>query len=277
MVRFSSEIEAERTPNVIVDGVSVDYVTRYKRGRMRQEKKHLSAVKNVSFTARQGEFIGLVGKNGSGKSTLLRVIAGLQTPTAGAVFASDQPMLIGISAALNPEMSGDDNITLGCLAMGMTPQEVDEVRSGVIELSGIGDAVYRPMNTYSAGMGSRLRFAISMAASPHIMLIDEALSAGDVAFAEKAKKAMDGLLERAGTVFLVSHSAQTIEQMCTRALWIDEGELIMDGDARVVSRMYRWFAHNLALGNDSKATQLLSEARARGAEGYVHDGDVDVD
>ncbi|WP_237221862.1 ABC transporter ATP-binding protein [Rothia nasimurium] len=277
MVRFSSEVEAERTPNVIIDGVSVDYVTRYKRGRMRQQRKLVQAVKDVSFTARQGEFIGLVGKNGSGKSTLLRVIAGLQTPTAGAVYASDQPTLIGISAALNPDLSGDDNITLGCLAMGMSLAEVEAAREGVIELSGIGDAVYRPMNTYSAGMGSRLRFAISMAASPHIMLIDEALSAGDVAFAEKAKKAMDGLLERAGTVFLVSHSAQTIEQMCTRALWIDEGELIMDGDARVVSRKYRWFAHNLALGNDAKAATLLAEAREHGKRGYIKDGDVDVD
>ena len=271
MVRFPNEDAPQRTLNVLVDDVHVEYTTRFKTGRFSRQKRKVRALNGVSFTAHEGEFIGLVGKNGAGKSTLLRVIAGLQTPTQGQVLASDQPTLIGISAALNPTMSGDDNITLGCLAMGMSMAEVEAARAGVIELAGIGDAVYRPMETYSSGMGSRLRFAISMAARPQIMLIDEALSAGDAAFADRAKKAMDGLLEQAGTVFLVSHAAQTVEEMCTRALWIDGGELIMDGDARAVARKYRWYAHTLSQGDDEKAAGLLADAKKLGESGYLAD------
>lgn len=271
MVRFPNEDASHKRLNVLVDDVHVEYTTRFKTGRFSRQKRKVRALNGVSFTAHEGEFIGLVGKNGAGKSTLLRVIAGLQTPTQGQVLASDQPTLIGISAALNPTMSGDDNITLGCLAMGMSMAEVEAARAGVIELAGIGDAVYRPMNTYSAGMGSRLRFAISMAARPQIMLIDEALSAGDAAFADRAKKAMDGLLDQAGTVFLVSHAAQTVEEMCTRALWIDEGELIMDCDARAVARKYRWYAHTLSQGDDEKAAGLLADAKKLGESGYLAD------
>lgn len=271
MVQFPNEDDPQKQLNVLVDDVHVEYTTRFKTGRFSRQKKQVKALKGISLTAFEGEFIGLVGRNGAGKSTLLRVIAGLQTPTKGQVLASDQPTLIGISAALNPSMSGDDNITLGCLAMGMSMAEVEAARPGVIELAGIGDAVYRPMNTYSAGMGSRLRFAISMAARPQIMLIDEALSAGDAAFADRAKKAMDGLLDQAGTVFLVSHAAQTVEEMCTRALWIDEGELIMDGDARAVARKYRWYAHVLSQGDDKKAAGLLEDAKKLGATGYIVD------
>ncbi|WP_083092023.1 MULTISPECIES: ABC transporter ATP-binding protein [Rothia] len=272
MVRFPRGESSSQRLNVLVDGVEVEYTTRYKTGRFSARHKRVHALKGISFAAREGEFIGLVGKNGAGKSTLLRVIAGLQTPTEGQVFAADEPTLIGISAALNPSLSGDDNITLGCLAMGMSLKDVEARRAGVIELAGIGDAVYRPMNTYSAGMGSRLRFAISMAAQPQIMLIDEALSAGDAAFAERARRAMQGLLDQAGTVFLVSHAAQTVEEMCTRALWIDEGELIMDGDARAVARKYRWYAHTLSLGDETKAAGLLADARQEGQAGYVHEG-----
>lgn len=271
MVRFPSENTQYKQLNVLVDDVHVEYAARFKTGRFSRQKKQVRALNGVSFTAFEGEFIGLVGKNGAGKSTLLRVIAGLQTPTQGQVLASDQPTLIGISAALNPSMSGDDNITLGCLAMGMSMAEVEAARAGVIELAGIGDAVYRPMNTYSAGMGSRLRFAISMAARPQIMLIDEALSAGDAAFADRARKAMNGLLDQAGTVFLVSHAAQTVEEMCTRALWIDEGKLIMDGDARAVARKYRWYAHALSQGDDEKAAGLLADAKKLGESGYLAD------
>lgn len=270
MVQFSKVGAKEEQLNVLVDDVHLDYVTRMKRGRFGRTRKTVHALKGISFTAHQGEFIGLVGTNGSGKSSLLRVIAGLQTPTSGAVYATAYPTLIGISAALNPDLSGNANITLGCLAMGMSLQQVEEARAGVIELSGIGDAVYRPMNTYSAGMGSRLRFAISMAARPHIMLIDEALGAGDAGFAERAKNAMQGLLDQAGTVFLVSHAAQTVEEMCTRALWIDKGELIMDGDAVAVSRKYRWYTHNIALGDETKATEILQEAKELGLQGYVY-------
>ncbi len=144
--------------------------------------------------------------------------------------------------------------------MGMTPAQARERRMAVIELADIGESIRRPMRTYSSGMGARLRFAISVAAEPQILMIDEALSTGDAAFMERSKQAMNKMLEKTGTVFLVSHAAQTVEEMCTRAIWLDSGRIIADGPAVDVARSYRWYAHNLAQGKTEKAAKLLHDA-----------------
>lgn len=217
-------------------------------------------LRGISMAAREGEMIGLVGLNGSGKSSLLRVLAGLQPATAGTVVASAQPQLLGVSAALVPELSGEENIWLGTLAMGMTPDDAYFAKERIEQLAGLGDAIKQPMNTYSSGMGSRLRFAISVAADPEILMIDEALSTGDASFAERSKEAMHGLITRAGTVFLVSHAAKTIEDMCTRAIWLNAGNLIADGPAGEVANMYRYYAHSIALGKEEAAKNALASA-----------------
>ena len=233
---------------------------------MRRRMVSVAAVRGVSFTARSGEFIGIIGRNGSGKSTLLRVLAGLEAPTRGTVLTSAKPMLLGVSAALIPELTGAENIKLGGLAMGLAPQQVDDMFEDVVELSALGDAIDLPMRTYSSGMAARLKFAISLGADPSILMIDEALSTGDATFAERSKRAMDDMLARAGTVFLVNHAAQTIENMCSRAIWMERGRIVMDGDAVEVARKYRWFAHNLAQGDEEKAAALLQDAMDEGAE-----------
>lgn len=217
-------------------------------------------LRGVTLAAREGEMVGLVGLNGSGKSSLLRVLAGLQPATSGTVVASAQPQLLGVSAALVPELSGEENIWLGTLAMGMTPDDAYFAKERIEELARLGEAIKQPMRTYSSGMGARLRFAISAAADPEILMIDEALSTGDASFTERAKEAMQGLIGRAGTVFLVSHAAQTIEEMCTRALWLDNGTLIADGPADEVATMYRYYAHSIALGKDEAAKKALVKA-----------------
>lgn len=259
-------------PNILVNNVSVDYPVITQKGIFGPRKRRLiHALRPLSFVASEGELIGLVGRNGSGKSTLLRVIAGLETATTGSVYASAKPSLVGVGAALNQELTGRQNITLGCLAMGLERSDLKAAEEKVIDLAGIGDAIDRPLKTYSSGMAARLRFAISLAAKPRIMLIDEALSTGDAAYAERSARAMQEVLDNAGTVFLVSHAAQTIEELCTRAIWLDFGEFVMDGDAREVARKYRWFAHNLAQGDEQKAAQLLADAKAQGASSYVRD------
>lgn len=217
-------------------------------------------LRGVTLAAREGEMVGLVGLNGSGKSSLLRVLAGLQPATSGKVVASAQPQLLGVSAALVPDLSGEENIWLGTLAMGMTPDDAYFAKERIEELARLGEAIKQPMRTYSSGMAARLRFAISVAADPEILMIDEALSTGDASFAERAKEAMQGLIARAGTVFLVSHAAQTIEDMCTRALWLDNGTLIADGPAGEVATMYRYYAHSIALGRDEAAKKALASA-----------------
>lgn len=226
----------------------------------------VAALRGVSFSARTGEFVGIIGRNGSGKSTLLRTLAGLEAPSSGQVLTSARPMLLGVSAAMIPDLTGAQNVRLGALAMGLSPQRAEEVFDEVVELSALGDAIELPMKTYSAGMGARLKFAISLAVDPSILMIDEALATGDATFAERSKRAMDQMLEKAGTVFLVNHAAQTIENMCSRAIWMERGQIVIDGDAVTVARKYRWFAHNLALGDEERAAALLQDAMREGAE-----------
>lgn len=262
-----------RHPTVVVDNVSMKYevtgdIPRTHQTGLRgaisalrpRSKIAVKALRNVSFVAHEGESIGIVGTNGSGKSTLLRIIAGLDTPTKGEVTATSQPMLLGVGAALQQDLPGITNVRLGLLALGFTVDEVDKKLPEVLEIASIGEAIYRPIRTYSSGMGSRLRFAIAAAAEPRILLLDEVLSTGDAASVQRAEQRMDQIRANAGTVFLVSHAAKTIQDTCTRALWLHEGILIQDGAAGETAEAYRWWAWNSARGETHIANQLLTAA-----------------
>ena len=260
-------------PSVVIDDVhqvyrseTTDRNARARAGHMqklahalirRPIKQDVHAVNGVSFVARTGESIGLLGLNGSGKSTLLRMIAGVEPPTRGRVYARSQPTLLGVSAALVPDLTGIRNIQLGCLAMGLSPAETKAVTPAIVELAGIGDSVYRPMKTYSSGMGARLRFAINAASRPDILLIDEALGTGDATFKKKSEAVLTEIRRDAGTVFLVSHAAQTIEEMCTRAIWLHHGRMIADGPAYDTARAYRYWAWKVAKGETEEAERTL--------------------
>ena len=270
---------------VVVDDVHVRYRTpssaaglrdrapRWRRALARaagfEPTEQVRALAGVSLVARAGEAVGVVGLNGSGKSTLLRVVAGLEVPHRGRVRAASRPVLLGVNAALVPELSGRENVRLGCLAMGMTPEAAAAAYPEVLEVAGIGPSIHRPMRTYSSGTGARLKFAIAAAADPRILLVDEALATGDAAFRERSEARMDRLRRSAGCVFLVSHAAQTVEETCTRAVWLHRGRVVLDGPARDVARRYRWWAWNLARGEAGTAERLLREAVAAGADTRV--------
>lgn len=217
------------------------------------------ALRGVNFVAQEGEMVGIVGSNGSGKSTFLRNVAGVEQPDRGRILVRYQPLLLGVSAALQPALSGSENVRLGCLAMGLSPEEASEAFEYVVELSALGAAIHRPMGTYSSGMGARLRFAIALAAQPKILLIDEALSTGDATFGERSERAMDELLAEAGTVLLVNHAAKVIQELCTRAVWMHKGEILMNGPAAAVAEKYRWWAWNVAKGKEDTAGKLLQD------------------
>lgn len=225
----------------------------------RQGQTTVRALRGVNFVAREGEMVGIVGANGSGKSTFLRNVAGVEQPDRGRILVRYQPLLLGVSAALQPALSGSENVRLGCLAMGLSPEEAAEAFDYVVELSALGAAIHRPMGTYSSGMGARLRFAIALAARPKILLIDEALSTGDATFAERSERAMDELLAEAGTVLLVNHAAKVIQELCTRAVWMHRGEILMNGPAEAVAERYRWWAWNVAKGKEDIADKLLHD------------------
>ena len=196
------------------------------------------AVKGVSFVAHHGESIGLIGHNGSGKSTLLRAVAGAMPVTSGAIYTDGVASLLGVSGALIKNLSGERNIILGCLALGLKPNEVAAHYEEVVEFADIGDFVRLPMEAYSSGMGARLRFAISTAASPDILMIDEALATGDASFKARSQRRIDEIRARAGTVLLVSHSMGTIKETCDRVLWLDSGVLRADGKPDEVIEAY---------------------------------------
>ena len=209
----------------------------------REEKlghvQKVHAVRDVSFVANVGESIGIIGRNGSGKSTLLRAIAGLIPPTSGSVWLSGEPSLLGVNAILLGDLTGERNIMIGGQALGLSPKEVRSRFDDIVEFSGIGDFVYLPMKAYSSGMGARLRFAISTAKSPDILMVDEALATGDADFKARSSERIKQIRDEAGTVFVVSHSNNTIKEMCTRALWMDKGQLIADGPAADVVAEYQ--------------------------------------
>jgi len=200
--------------------------------------QYIKAVRGVSLVARQGDAVGLIGRNGSGKSTLLQAIAGLLPLSQGTIYTSAQPSLLGVNAALLPQLTGDRNIELGSLALGLSPAEAAERRDAIVDFAGIGDFVSLPMSTYSSGMGARLRFAIAASVSHDILMIDEALATGDAEFQRKSEERIRKLREDAGTVFLVTHSSAAIRQTCNRAIWLEQGRIVMDGDVGEVVDAY---------------------------------------
>ena len=204
----------------------------------RPQMKEVHAVKGVSFVAYHGDAIGIIGRNGSGKSTLLRAIAGLLPPHKGAVYTDGQPSLLGVNAALMKELTGERNIVLGCYAMGMSPSQVKEKYHEIVEFSGIDEFVNLPMSAYSSGMGARLRFAIASAKTHDVLLIDEALATGDRDFKRKSQERIHQMREEAGTVFLVAHNLDVIEETCNRVIWVHKGKIKMDGDPDKVLAAY---------------------------------------
>lgn len=226
--------------------------------RISRNTQFVHAVKQVDLVVRAGESVGLIGQNGSGKSTLLRLIAGAEPVTQGKMLVSSRPTLLGVTPALQAYLSGRQNVILGCLALGMNKQEAEELEPEISDWADIGDAIDRPMVTYSAGQRSRLNFAISTAVHPEILLVDEALSTGDGAFVNKAKVRMQSLLSEAGTLFLVSHSLSQIAENCHRAVWMHDGCIISDGKTDEVLSNYRdWIT---VLGKaPEKAIEILEE------------------
>jgi teichoic acid transport system ATP-binding protein len=265
-------------PTVVVDDISVVYRTKNQSGgrtnsptsvleKLRRPRRgdgavRTTALSNISFVANQGDSIGVIGRNGSGKSTLMRVLAGLIIPDSGSVYAASNPILLGVNAALISSISGAQNIRLGCLAMGMSHSKIDAKFDDIVEMSGLEHEIYHPMNSYSSGMGARLRFAIAAAVDPEILLVDEALNTGDAQFKERSKKRMEQVTSQAGTIFVVSHSLTTITSMCNRAFWIDKGDFIMDGTPDDVAKEYRNFIWRINEGNADYGRKIRAELMA---------------
>jgi teichoic acid transport system ATP-binding protein len=201
-------------------------------------RRVVHALKGVSFDIRQGESVGVLGSNGSGKSTLFLALAGLLPPTRGEILVRSEPKLLGVGAALMPAASGLRNIRLGCLALGMPAEELDAVIEDIVAFTELGEAIERPLKTYSSGMRARLHFAIATAVKPEILLVDEALAVGDKAFRAKSRERIEAMLAAAGTLMLVSHSMNELSRLCRRGIWLEKGVLRADGPIDDVIELY---------------------------------------
>ena len=247
---MAAKSKPELKPVVIVDDVNVVYkvfasgrkATRGSAGggifARKLQLREVHAVKGVSFTIYEGESVGIIGSNGSGKSSLMTAIAGLNPIASGAIYASARPMLLGVGAVLLPAISGLKNILLGGLAMGYTRKEINASAEEITKFAGLEEFIDLPMKTYSSGMSARLRFSIAASRDHEILIIDEALAVGDQEFRNRSEARMREMRDRAGTVFLVSHSMKSILDTCTRVIWIEKGELIMDGKPEKVVKAY---------------------------------------
>jgi teichoic acid transport system ATP-binding protein len=209
------------------------------RGLRSRRSIEVHAVRNLSLDILMGEAVGIVGANGSGKSTLLRAIAGLQSVAHGSVRVRGEAHLLSVGAALKPTLSGRRNVVLGGLAMGMSRPAIESSMDDVIEFSGLGEAMNRPMNTYSSGMRARLAFSIATLRVPEVLLIDEALAVGDKDFRERSLARINEIRKKANAVIMVTHNLNEISRTCSRAVWLDSGTILADGPVDDVIAAYQ--------------------------------------
>ncbi len=209
----------------------------------KKKTEHFEALKGVSFDIAKGEIVGIIGDNGSGKSTLLRALAGIYSPDSGSVETYGQSIsLMAIGAGFKKNLSGRDNILLSGLLLGFSKQTIMEKMDEIIEFSGLGAKIDRSVRSYSSGMYSKLAFSITAILEPDVLLIDEVFSVGDKRFKKKSARKMRQLIKDSNrTVVIVSHNLHNLQSLCSRVIWIDAGEIKMDGDPETVIAAYTEF------------------------------------
>ena len=228
------------------------------------------AIKGVSFSIAPGECVGIIGRNGSGKSTLLKILAGIIPPTQGQVRVRGRvSALLELGAGFNPEYTGMENIYLTGLLMGMTRQETGRHLQEILDFAGIGEFIHQPVRTYSSGMFVRLAFSLAVVLQPQILLIDEALSVGDVFFQQKCYARIREIAGRA-TVLLVSHDLNAVTRFCGRVLVLNRGVLVYDGPPRqAVTEYYRICQGSLDSLQDISADQEAEIEYETGQEAEI--------
>jgi lipopolysaccharide transport system ATP-binding protein len=235
------------------------------------------ALRDVSLTVARGETVGIIGRNGSGKSTLLQIVCGTLTPTHGHVAISGRiGALLELGSGFNPEFTGRENVYMNGTVLGMDAAEIDAKYDAIVAFADIGDFIDQPVKTYSSGMYVRLAFAVIAHADADILVIDEALSVGDVFFGQKCMRFLRDFQEH-GTVLFVSHDAGAVINLCDRVVWMDDGRVAMDGPAKTVCEAYlaSTYGHrpNRIVAPEAETTTTSSDAMAD-AEEAERDGGI---
>ena len=197
------------------------------------------AIKHMDLDIQEGERLAIIGHNGAGKSTFLRMVSGIYFPTSGKLTVEGRVSgMFEFATGFEMEQNGWDNIYLRGLMLGETPKEIKEKMLEIAEFSELGDFLNMPVKYYSSGMLIRLAFSVSTAIDPDILLLDEAMAAGDAAFIQKAQQRMHDLMQKSKILILVTHNMQTAIDLCNRCIWLDRGEILMDGDPAEVTKAY---------------------------------------
>jgi len=229
--------------------INVDTKKTLKNAVMRASKgekvrmRTVEAVKHMNLDIPHGSVLGIVGANGAGKSTLMRSIAGILPPSEGRITVNGKiSTLLALGVGFNPALSGRDNIILGGLASGLSKEEIANKTDEIARFADLPDGfIDMPVRTYSSGMYGRVAFAVAVAMTPDILLLDEALSAGDAAFKEKSFLRMRELVKEARTIVIVSHALQTVKDLCTHAIWMHKGEILAKGEPGAITEKYLEF------------------------------------
>ncbi|WP_350342403.1 ATP-binding cassette domain-containing protein [Proteinivorax tanatarense] len=202
-------------------------------------KKDFWSLKDVSFKVREGDILGVIGHNGAGKTTLCRTISGIYRPDEGSLYTEGATTaLLSIGAGFNRHLTGMDNIILSGMMMGISKEEIFQLRDEIIEFANLEKHINKPVKHYSSGMRSRLGFSIAAAVQPELFIIDEALSAGDMEFRAKASERIQEMITDAKAVIVVTHNMKFVEKICTRAIWINKGNLMFDGSPKEAVERY---------------------------------------
>jgi len=218
-------------------------------GRRERTVREVKALQGVTFDVPHGKVMGVIGANGAGKSTLMRAVAGILAPTAGRIEVNGRvSTLLALGVGFNASLSGKENVTLGGLAAGLSREQIRQRYEEITAFAELEDFMDMPMRTYSSGMYSRLAFAVAVHMDPDILIIDEALSAGDAHFKQKAADKMNELVAKARTMLLVSHALGTIKDMCDEVVWLHKGKLVRQGPPDVIIDAYTKF---LQVGEDA--------------------------
>jgi ABC-type polysaccharide/polyol phosphate transport system ATPase subunit len=197
------------------------------------------ALRNVSFQIQRGQTVGVIGSNGAGKSTLLSLLCGLCPPDTGSVVVHGRiAALLQLGAGFHYDLTGAENLRLNAAMLGLSAKRTAELFDVIVEFSGLGQFINEPLRTYSSGMNMRLAFSIAVHVDPDILVIDEVLAVGDQAFQAKCIDKVLQFKQLGKTLLFVSHSTGSVQSLCERALWLDHGELVMDGNTTEVLSVY---------------------------------------
>ncbi|NJA04847.1 MULTISPECIES: ABC transporter ATP-binding protein [unclassified Methylomonas] len=205
----------------------------------RQYFREFWALKDVSFEIKKGETVGIIGRNGSGKSTLLQMICGTLNPTSGNIQTQGRiAALLELGSGFNPEFTGRENVYMNAAVLGLSKEEIDARFDDIIAFADIGEFIEQPVKTYSSGMMVRLAFSVAINGEPEILIVDEALSVGDIAFQNKCIERLKFLTSRGVTILFVSHDLSTLQMICSHVFWLDKGHLIAQGDSVQIAQEY---------------------------------------